>query len=52
MRRSTPVSDADLEAPGLATSHALWRRADGAGALSLQDISEIQLLLRGQSVVD
>ncbi|MEZ4384657.1 MAG: TIGR04552 family protein [Nannocystaceae bacterium] len=46
------MSDADLEAPGLATSHALWRRADGAGALSLQDISEIQLLLRGQSVVD
>ncbi|MCA9660306.1 MAG: TIGR04552 family protein [Myxococcales bacterium] len=46
------MSAADLEAPGLATSHALWRRADGIGALSLQDINEIQLLLRGQSVVD
>ncbi|MCA9637164.1 MAG: TIGR04552 family protein [Myxococcales bacterium] len=34
------------------TSHALWRRADGAAGLSLQDTSEIQLLLRGQSVID
>jgi uncharacterized protein (TIGR04552 family) len=33
------------------TSQALWR-GGGLGELSLQDIGEIQLLLRGQSVVD
>jgi uncharacterized protein (TIGR04552 family) len=33
------------------TSQALWQ-GGGLGELSLQDIGEIQLLLRGQSVVD
>lgn len=36
-------------------SQALWRSAaqgGGLGELSLQDINEIQLLLRGQSVID
>lgn len=33
------------------TSQALWR-GGGLGELTLQDIGEIQLLLRGQSVVD
>ncbi len=33
------------------TSQALWR-GGGLGDLSLQDITEIQLLLRGQSVID
>ncbi|MBK8264581.1 MAG: TIGR04552 family protein [Nannocystis sp.] len=46
------MSRQDPDRPGLPTSHSLWRRADGGAALSLQDISEIQLLLRGQSVVD
>ena len=33
------------------TSQALWK-GGGLGELSLQDIGEIQLLLRGQSVID
>lgn len=37
---------------GLPTSHALWRRADGTSPLTLQDLNEIQLLLRGNSVID
>ncbi|HFE46824.1 MAG TPA: TIGR04552 family protein [Nannocystis exedens] len=38
--------------PGSVSTHARWRRAEGLGGLSLEDINEIQLLLRGHSVVD
>lgn len=37
---------------GIPTSNGLWRRSDGSLTLSLQDTNEIQLLLRGHSVVD
>lgn len=36
----------------MSRSHALWRRAEGLEGLSLEDINEIQNLLRGHSVVD
>lgn len=51
---ATPPKRADPFSAFLA-SQALWREAaqgGGRAELSLQDINEIQLLLRGQSVVD
>ncbi len=52
---ATPPKRSDPFGAFLA-SQALWREAEhhggGLGELSLQDINEIQLLLRGQSVVD
>lgn len=51
---ATPPKRSDQFGAFLA-SQALWREASQSGGLfelSLQDINEIQLLLRGQSVVD
>jgi len=37
---------------GASNSQSRWRRVEGLGGLTLQDTNEIQLLLRGQSVID
>lgn len=44
--------DEGSSAGGLPSSRVLWRRADGTVPLTLQDLNEIQLLLRGNSVID
>lgn len=37
---------------GVQSAQSRWRRVEGLGGLTLQDTNEIQLLLRGQSVID
>lgn len=37
---------------GAQSAQSRWRRVEGLGGLTLQDTNEIQLLLRGQSVID